>query len=82
MAQTLAHPVPEVHGETAHHHELSFFRKYIWSEDHKTIALQYLFSSLFFLTIGGLLALGVRYQLAFPGTPVPDRKSTRLNSSH
>jgi cytochrome c oxidase subunit I len=71
MAQTLAHSVTEVHGETAHHHELSFFRKYIWSEDHKTIALQYLFACLFFLVIGGLLALGVRYQLAFPGTPVP-----------
>jgi cytochrome c oxidase subunit I len=71
MAQTLAHSVTEVHGETAHHHELSFFRKYIWSEDHKTIALQYLFACLFFLIIGGLLALGVRYQLAFPGTPVP-----------
>src|SRR5689334_62237 len=72
MSQTLAHPVHEVHGGAAHHHhELSFFRKYIWSEDHKTIALQYLFACLFFLVIGGLLALGVRYQLAFPGTPVP-----------
>ena len=71
MSQTIAHAEPELHHAAHDHHELSFFRKYIWSEDHKTIALQYLFASLFFLCIGGLLAMGVRYQLAFPGTPVP-----------
>src|SRR6201989_2868445 len=72
MAETIAHAVPEeAHVSHAHHPELSFFRKYIWSEDHKTIALQYLFASLFFLLVGGLLAMGVRYQLAFPGVPIP-----------
>ncbi|HET9374237.1 MAG TPA: cbb3-type cytochrome c oxidase subunit I [Chthoniobacterales bacterium] len=72
MAQTIVHSGSELHGASAHaHHELSFFNKYIWSEDHKTIAIQYLFSTLFFLIVGGLLAMGVRYQLAFPGEPVP-----------
>src|SRR3984893_9159763 len=72
MSQTIAHSEAEAHAESAHHHhELSFFNKYIWSEDHKTIALQYLFASLFFLLVGGLLAMGVRFQLAFPGAPVP-----------
>jgi cytochrome c oxidase subunit 1 len=72
MTQTIAHPGSALHGESTHgHHELSFFNKYIWSEDHKTIAIQYLFSTLFFLIVGGLLAMGVRYQLAFPGVPVP-----------
>ena len=72
MAQTIAHSGSELHGASAHgHHELSFFNKYIWSEDHKTIAIQYLFATLFFLIVGGLLAMGVRYQLAFPGAPVP-----------
>ncbi|MEY2604831.1 MAG: cytochrome c oxidase subunit [Verrucomicrobiota bacterium] len=72
MAQTIAHPGSELHGASTHgHHELSFFNKYIWSEDHKTIAIQYLLSTLFFLIVGGLLAMGVRYQLAFPGAPVP-----------
>src|ERR1700757_3217149 len=72
MAETIAHAVSEeVHSSHAHHPELSFFRKYIWSEDHKTIALQYLFTSLFFLLVGGSLAMGVRFQLAFPGAPVP-----------
>jgi cytochrome c oxidase subunit I len=72
MAQTIAHSGSELHGASAHgHHELSFFNKYIWSEDHKTIAIQYLFATLFFLIVGGVLAMGVRYQLAFPGVPVP-----------
>src|SRR6201987_4561269 len=72
MAETIIHPVTEeVHASHAHHPELSFFRKYIWSEDHKTIALQYLFTSLAFLLVGGLLAMGVRFQLAFPGAQVP-----------
>jgi len=72
MSQTIAHPeASEVESSHGHHAELSFFRKYIWSEDHKMIALQYLFASMFFLLVGGLLAMGVRYQLAFPGVPVP-----------
>src|SRR3984957_12921180 len=72
MAETIAHPVSEeVHSSHAHHPELSFFRKYIWSEDHKKIALPYHFTSIFFLLIGGLLAMGVRFQLAFPNPPVP-----------
>jgi cytochrome c oxidase subunit I len=71
MAQTIAQSVSEIHEHEVHHHELSFFNKYIWSEDHKTIAIQYLFASLFFMIVGGLLAMGVRFQLAFPGTPVP-----------
>src|SRR5580704_12938059 len=72
MAETFVHTVPEeVHAPHAHHPELSFFRKYIWSEDHKTIALQYLFTSMAFLLVGGLLAMGVRFQLAFPNAPVP-----------
>src|SRR5260221_4292736 len=72
MARAIDHSGSEVHGASIHgHHELSFFNKYIWSEDHKTIAIQYLFSTLFFMVVGGLLAMGVRYQLAFPGIPVP-----------
>ena len=43
-----------------HGHELGFFRKYIFSRDHKIIGIQFLFTSLIFLFLGGLLALGVR----------------------
>ena len=42
---------------TAHGHELSFLRKYIFSEDHKIIGIQFLFSAIIFLFIGGILAL-------------------------
>src|SRR5437879_1195051 len=48
------------------HHELSFLRKYVFSEDHKIIGIQFLFSSLIFLVIGGSLALLVRLQLGWP----------------
>src|SRR5258708_8102912 len=72
MSQTIAHSEAEAHaGSAHHHHELSFFNKYIWSEDHKTIAIQYLFASLLFLLVGGALAMGVRFQLAFSGAPIP-----------
>ena len=35
------------------------------------IGIQFLFSGLFFFVIGGLLALAVRWQLAWPWSPVP-----------
>ena len=59
--------------ETAaeHHHELGFIRTYIFSTDHKMIAKQFLLASLFFLLVGGILATGVRWQLGFPGRPIP-----------
>ena len=57
--------------EDAHHPKESFFRKYIWTYDHKMIGIQYLWTALFFLFLGGGLALLVRYQLAWPNTPVP-----------
>src|SRR5260370_32139016 len=57
--------------ETAHGHELSFLRKYIFSEDHKVIGIQFLFSGLIFLFIGGILALLVRIQIAWPAAHIP-----------
>ena len=60
-------PAHEAHG----HHELSFLRKYIFSEDHKIIGIQFLFSGLIFLILGGLLALLVRIQLGWPTGTIP-----------
>ena len=55
------------HEAEAHKHpELGFFRKYVFSTDHKIIGIQFLFSTLIFLAIGGLLAMGVRLQLGWP----------------
>ena len=53
------------------HFRYGFFRTYIWSHDHKMIGLQYLFTSLFFLMFAGGLAMAMRWQLAYPGHPVP-----------
>ncbi len=53
------------------HHELPFLRKYVFSTDHKVIAIQFLFYSLFFLLVGGLMAMLVRWQLGFPGRAIP-----------
>jgi len=43
----------------------------IVSTDHKVIGLQYLFTSLVFLLVGFLFILLIRYQLAYPGAPLP-----------
>ena len=53
------------HGEQ---HELSFWRTYIFSEDHKMIGRQFLFVALFMMSIGGLMAMLMRLDLAWPDT--------------
>lgn len=53
--------------EKMEHHEESFVRKYIFSQDHKTISKQYLISGIFWALLGGLMSLVVRLQLGFPG---------------
>ena len=58
--------VSHSHETGAHGHELGFLRKYIFSEDHKIIGIQFLFSGIIFLFIGGALALLVRLQLGWP----------------
>src|SRR5216684_3466098 len=54
------------HGAHAEHHELSFLRTYIFSEDHKMIGRQFLFMALFMMSIGGLMAMLMRLDLAWP----------------
>ncbi len=72
MTATLSPEQSSGHSSTEHpHQDPGWFRKYIWTYDHKMIGLQYLWTALFFLLIGGGLALGVRYQLAYPGAVVP-----------
>ena len=44
-------------------------KKYIFSVDHKIIGIQFLFMGLFFFVIGGLLAMLIRWQLAWPSDP-------------
>src|ERR1700740_2028862 len=48
-----------------------FIRTYVFSLDHKIIGIQFLFSTLLWFVVGGLLALAVRWQLAWPWSPIP-----------
>lgn len=56
---------------TGHEEKLSFWRKYVFSVDHKVIGKQYMFLSLFMALVGGTLAYMLRWQIAFPEKPVP-----------
>ena len=61
----------DVHAEHGEHHHPGFFRTYVWTHDHKMIGKQYLLASMFFGAISGMLAMAMRWQLGFPGKPMP-----------
>jgi cytochrome c oxidase subunit 1 len=69
MSDTVAADV--AHRAHVHHEELGFWRTYVFSTDHKMIGRQFLFLGLFMLIIGGLLAMMMRWELAWPETAVP-----------
>ncbi|MCY7359866.1 MAG: cbb3-type cytochrome c oxidase subunit I [Rudanella sp.] len=52
--------------EHEHHEPDNFWRKYIFSEDHKTIAKQYLISGILWAIIGISMSVIFRLQLGFP----------------
>ena len=54
-----------------HHHHEPFWRKYIFSVDHKVIGLQYAITAMFFLLFGFCLMLIMRWNLAYPSEVVP-----------
>ena len=53
------------------HEEMGFWRKYIFSVDHKVIGIQYTITALVFLLIGFSLMMLMRWQLAYPGQALP-----------
>jgi cytochrome c oxidase subunit 1 len=60
------------HSHAEHdHHELGWWRKYVFSTDHKVIGIQYGVTGLVFLFFGFLLMMLMRYQLAYPFQPIP-----------
>ena len=69
MSEAIVHA--EARGHEAGHHELGFFRTYVFSTDHKQIGKQFLTMGLSMLVLGGILALLVRWELAWPETAVP-----------
>src|SRR5213595_1292536 len=73
-ATTHPHGTPETHHPDEHgheHDELGFWRKYIFSTDHKVIGIQYGISGLLFLFFGFCLMMMMRWQLAYPGQAMP-----------
>ncbi len=49
-----------------HHHKETFVTKYIFSQDHKMIAKQYLITGIFMAVVGGFMSMLFRLQLAYP----------------
>lgn len=58
-------------GHEHEHHELSFWEKYIFSQDHKTIAKQFLITGIFWGIVGGLMSVLFRMQLGWPDESFP-----------
>ncbi|MFU8765345.1 MAG: cytochrome c oxidase subunit I [Haliea sp.] len=54
--------------EEDHHEPQSFFTTYIWSQDHKVIAIQYSITAIFVGLVALVLSGLMRLQLGFPGT--------------
>jgi cytochrome c oxidase subunit I len=71
MATTAGAPGITYDAHAAHVDDRPFIRKYIFSTDHKIIGIQFLLMSLVFLFVGGTLAMMMRWQLGFPGRPLP-----------
>src|SRR5437764_13797026 len=65
------HHEPHAHDAAHEHHELGFWRKYIFSTDHKVIGIQYGLCGLAFLFLGFCLMMLMRWQLAYPGQALP-----------
>lgn len=54
-----------------HDKPTTFLSKYIFSFDHKVIGKQFLWFGILFLGVGGMMALMIRWALAYPGVPFP-----------
>lgn len=65
MATADIHVTEHAHDDHQEHQQ-SFISKYIFSEDHKTIAKQFLITGIFWALLGGLMSLVFRIQLGFP----------------
>jgi cytochrome c oxidase subunit 1 len=62
----------ESHAAEHTHHELGFWRKYVFSTDHKIIGIQYLITAMAMAVVGGILSMLMRYQLAWPTMVSPN----------
>src|SRR5213082_1933569 len=71
LPATAGHHDPHAHAGEHEHHELGWWRKYIFSTDHKVIGIQYGLCGLVFLFFGFSLMMLMRWQLAYPGQALP-----------
>src|SRR3989304_3759898 len=62
-----------------HHPHLPFWRKYIFSIDHKIIGVQYGITALLFLFFGFSLMMVMRWSIAYQGKPLPDWVAAIVN---
>src|SRR5947207_770344 len=69
--QPTAQAIPHAVAHETHHEELDFWRKYVFSTDHKIIGIQYAMTALCFLFFGLMLMLMMRWQIARPNQAVP-----------
>jgi cytochrome c oxidase subunit 1 len=79
MSNEALHGHPEVgttheahHDEHhVHHHKETFITKYVFSQDHKMIAKQFLITGMIWAMIGGLMSVLFRLQLGYPDQTFP-----------
>ena len=63
--------IHEPHNGHHEHHKENFITKYVFSQDHKMIAKQFLITGMFWALVGGLLSVVFRVQLGFPNQAFP-----------
>ena len=54
-----------------HHHKETFITKYVFSQDHKMIAKQFLITGIIWAFLGGLMSVLFRLQLGYPDSHFP-----------
>ena len=70
MSDSIQHSHEALHHDEQHHKQ-SFITKYVFSQDHKMIAKQFLITGILWAIIGGLFSVLFRLQLGHPDTSYP-----------
>src|SRR5687767_11952663 len=68
---TTTHAHDAAHEHHVHHHHETFITKYVFSQDHKMIAKQFLVTGMFWAVMGGMMSVLFRFQLAYPEANFP-----------
>ena len=62
------HDAHDAHGHDAHHHQISFVQRWLFSTNHKDIGTLYIIFSIITATIGGAASVLMRANLLQPGS--------------